>query len=52
MPLDTRGGPYTRAETYRRILNKTVIESKLKAQGRFLEVLLGDKAHLLTDTIR
>jgi len=27
-------------------------ESKLAAQGKFLEVLLGDKAHLLTETIQ
>jgi integrase len=27
-------------------------ESKLEAQGKFLEVLLGDKAHLLTETIQ
>jgi hypothetical protein len=27
-------------------------ESKLEAQGKFLEVLLGDKAHLLTGTIQ
>ncbi len=27
-------------------------ESRLEAQGKFLEVLLGDKAHLLTDTIQ
>ena len=27
-------------------------ESRLEAQGKFLEVLLGDKAHLLTETIQ
>jgi integrase len=27
-------------------------ESKLEAQGKFLELLLGDKAHLLTETIQ
>lgn len=27
-------------------------ESKLEAQGRFLELLLGDKAHLLRETIQ
>jgi hypothetical protein len=25
-------------------------ESRLEAQGKFLEVLLGDKAHLLSET--
>ena len=27
-------------------------ESRLEAQGKFLEVLLGDKAHLLSETIQ
>ena len=27
-------------------------ESKLAAQGKFLEMLLGDEAHLLTETIQ
>jgi len=26
--------------------------SKLEAQGKFLELLLGDKAHLLTETVQ
>jgi hypothetical protein len=27
-------------------------ESRLEAQGKFLELLLGDKAHLLTETVQ
>jgi hypothetical protein len=27
-------------------------EAKLEAQGRFLELLLGDRAHLLTERVQ
>ena len=48
-------GPILRHEDVRTTMQLYVEsdqESRLEAQGKFLEVLLGDKAHLLSETIQ